>query len=148
MKAVNPYLNFDGNAEEAFEFYRSIFGGEFLGVVRFRHFANDEMRVPEADLDRIAHIALPLGPNNTLMGTDVLESFGHKLSRGNNFAVQLETDSAAEATRVFDGLAEGGTVEMALQSTEWAEKYGSCADRFGVRWMVNYTGDVQFVAPN
>lgn len=146
MKTANPYLNFAGNTEEAFEFYRSIFGGEFLGVTRFRHVGDNAMGAPEHELDKIANIALPLGKNGVLMGTDVLESWGRPLTIGNNFYITIETDSVEEADRLFDRLSEGGNPEMPLQRTEWAEKYGSCADRFGVQWMVMYTGSVQFAA--
>jgi PhnB protein len=144
MKAVNPYLNFEGNTLEAFEFYRSVFGGEFLGVIRFRDFGDNGMGVAAADLDKIAHIALPLGPNNILMGTDVVESMGKGLTPGTNFYLSLTVESGDEADRLFDALAAGGEVEMPLSRTEWAEKYGSCVDRYGVRWMVDYTGSVQF----
>ena len=145
MKAANPYLNFKGNTREAFEFYKSVFGGEFQSVLRFRDFGDNGMGVAEKDLDKIAHIALPLGPNNILMATDTLESFGQKLIVGNHSYIHLEADSEDEAVRIFDGLATGGSKEMPLQQTEWAEKYGSCTDRFGVQWMVSYTGNVQFV---
>jgi PhnB protein len=144
MKAANPYLNFNGNTEEAFHFYKTVFGGEFLGVLRFRDFGENAMQVPEADLEKIAHIALPLGGTNILMGTDVLESQGQTLNVGNNVYFNLEAESAEEAQELFNALADGGRIEMPLQKTEWAEKYGVCADRFGVQWMVNYTGDVQF----
>jgi PhnB protein len=143
MKAVNPYLNFAGNTEEAFRFYHSVFGGE-LHIVRFRDFGGNAMGVPDKDLDKIAHIALPLLNGSMLMGTDTLESFGQKLTAGNNFSITLEGDSAEEAENLFNALAEGGNVGMALSKTEWAEKYGMCTDKFGVQWMVNYTGDVQF----
>lgn len=143
MKTVNPYLNFDGNTEEAFTFYRSVFGGEFLAVVRFRDFGDNAMGVPEKDLDRIAHIALPIG-TNVLMGTDALESLGQSLTVGNNFYITLEAETADEADGLFEELAAGGRTEMPLQRTEWAEKYGMCSDRFGVQWMVSYTGSVRF----
>lgn len=157
MTSANPYLNFNGNTEEAFEFYKSVFGGEFITLVRFRDFEPDAgeeapkvgeeyegMQVAEADRDKIAHVALPLGDGNILMGTDSLESMGKSLSMGNNFYIALEAGDEGEAARVFDALSEGGNVEMALQKTEWAEKYGSLVDRFGVQWMVSYTGDVRF----
>jgi PhnB protein len=144
MRVANPYLNFDGNTEEAFNFYRSVFGGELLGLLRFRDFADNAMGVPEQDLDRIAHVALPLGEGNILMGTDVVSSFPKPLNVGNNFYIHVEAESGDEADRLFAALAEGGQVEMELQGTEWAEKYGSCVDRFGVQWMVSHTGDVQF----
>lgn len=144
MKAVNPYLNFDGNAEEAFDFYRSVFGGEFIGVHRFREFSNSGMPVAEEDLDKIGHIALPLGPNTILMGSDILRSQGHRLTQGNSSYLTIEAESGPEADRLFNALSAGGEVEMPLGRTEWAERFGSCIDRYGVRWMVDYTGSVQF----
>lgn len=143
MKAANPYLNFKGNTEEAFNFYKSVFGGEFLTVMRFRDFGDNGMGVAEKDLDKISHIALPLG-QNVLMGTDVVDSMPTNLTFGNNFYITLEPDSGQESERLFGALSSGGSVEMPLQKTEWAEKYGSCTDRYGVQWMVNYTGDVRF----
>jgi PhnB protein len=143
MKAVNPYLNFAGNTEQAFRFYQTVFGGE-LHIVRFKDFAGNTMGVPEKDLDKIAHIALPLLNDSMLMGTDTLDSFGQKLTAGNNFSITLETDSAEEAEQLFNALADRGKAEMPLAKTEWAEKYGMCTDQFGVQWMVNYTGDMQF----
>lgn len=144
MKAAHPYLNFNGNTEEAFTFYKSVFGGEFAMVLRFRDFGENPMGVPDEDLDKIAHIALPLGEHNLLMGTDALESMGHSLTAGNNFYINLEPETAEEAERLFQSLSAGGQVEMALAKTEWAEKYGACSDRFGVQWMVNYAGTVRF----
>lgn len=143
MQSVSPYLNFAGNTEEAFHFYESVFGGE-LRLVRFRDFEGNPMGVPEADLDKLAHAALPLTDGAMLMGTDTLESFGQELVAGNNFSITIETDSAEEAERLFTALADGGEVGMPLDQTEWAEKYGMCTDRYGVRWMVNYTGEARF----
>jgi PhnB protein len=142
MKGANPYLNFPGNTMEVFDFYRSVLGGEFLGVMRYRDFGDNGMGVPEGELDKIAHIALPLGGENMLMATDTLES--QPLTAGNNFYIHLETDDVQEAERVFEGLSNGGSVEMPLETTEWAEKYGSLRDRFGVQWMISYTGNVEF----
>jgi PhnB protein len=144
MNAANPYLNFDGNTEEAFTFYKSVFGGEFLTVLRFRDFDDNSMGVPERDLDKIAHISLPLGTDNVLMATDVLQSMPMTLTVGNNFYIHVEPENETEAETLFSALSAGGRIEMALQKTPWAEKYGTCADRFGVQWMVNYTGGVQF----
>lgn len=143
MKAANPYLNFDGNTEDAFRFYQSVFGGE-LTVTRFRDLGGNPMGIPEADLDKIANIALPLGPHNVLMATDTLESFPRPLKPGNNFYIEIEPDSAEEADRLFDALSDGGDIEMPLQETVWAEKYGSFTDRYGIQWMVNYEGSVKF----
>jgi PhnB protein len=145
MKSVNPYLNFAGNTEEAFRFYQTVFGGE-LQIVRFRDFGGNAMGVPEEDLDKIAHVALPLVGANMLMGTDTLKSFGQTLTAGNNFSITLEAENADEAEKLFHALSAGGTVKMPLSKTEWAEKYGMCTDKFAVGWMVNYTGDAQFPA--
>ena len=143
MKAVNPYLNFPGNTREAFDFYRSVFGGEFLAVLRFRDFGENTMGIPDEEMDRIAHIALPLGPNNILMATDVVGN-RQELKVGNNSYITIEAESAEEADRLFQGLSAGGRVEMPLQQTQWAEKYGICIDRYGVQWMIDYTGNVRF----
>lgn len=144
MKAANPYVNFKGNTEEAFNFYKTVFGGEFLGVARFRDFPDNSMGVAEADLDKIAHIALPLGPHNILMGTDAVDSMPKPFVEGNNLSIAIETDSAEEADRLFNALADGAQVEMPLMKTDWAEKYGMLTDKFGLQWMVNYTGNVEF----
>ena len=143
MKAVNPYLNFPGNTREAFDFYRSVFGGEFLAVLRFRDFGENTMGIPDEEMDRIAHIALPLGPNNILMATDVVGN-RQELKLGNNSYLPIEAERAEEADRLFQGLSAGGRVEMPLQQTQWAEKYGICIDRYGVQWMIDYTGNVRF----
>jgi PhnB protein len=146
IKAANPYLYFDGTTEEAFAFYRSVFGGEFLGVVRFRDFPDNPMGVAEDQLDWIANIALPLGPSNVLMGTDVVSSMPLTLNIGNNFDISLEAESGEAAERLHAALSEGGRVILALDRTAWAEKYGICADRFGVQWMVRFTGNARFSA--
>lgn len=144
MISANPYLNFKGNTEEAFQFYRQVFGGEFVSLIRFRDFPDNNMGVAETELDKIAHIALPLGPHNLIMATDVVDSWGRPYTRGNHSYISLEVESAAEGKRIFEALSQGGTVEMPLQTTEWAERYGCCSDRFGVQWMVNFTGGKTF----
>ena len=141
MKHANPYLNFDGNAREAFDHYRNVFGGEFATAMTFREFGGEQMGLSGAMLDRIAHIALPLG-SSMLMASDVTRSDEFKV--GTNTYVAVEADSSEEADRVFTGLGDGGSVDMPMQKVEWAEKFGICVDRFGVHWMVSYTGDVKF----
>ena len=143
MKSASPYLNFAGNAEKAFEFYRSVLGGEFTNVTRFRDMGGEEMGFTGKDLDLIANIGLPIAGDVLLMASDVPASM-EKVNVGNNFYIALETDSVDEAKRIFDGLAEGGKQGMPMQQTAWAEIYGDLTDRYGVRWMVMYTGDVQF----
>ncbi len=142
MKA-NFYLNFDGTTEDAFAFYRSVFGGEYLGVLRFRDFGGEAMGAAGDDLDKIAHIALPLGDGNLIMGTDVIPSMPMTLTVGNNVSIMLDPDTAADADALFDALSEGGATVVPLERSEWAEKYGELEDRFGVRWMINYTGDAE-----
>lgn len=144
MTAAHPYLNFDGTAEEAFRFYRSVLGGEFAVMVRFKEMGGGPPGATAAELERIAHVSLPLGDGGMLMASDTLPSLGHRLTAGNNFYVSLHPTSGEEATRIFDGLSVGGRVEMPLQPTQWAEKFGSFTDRFGIQWMVNYAGTVQF----
>ncbi|HRN61038.1 MAG TPA: VOC family protein [Luteimonas sp.] len=142
VQAVNPYLNFPGNTLDAFEFYRSVFGGEFPMVLRYRDFPGN-MGAPESAADAIAHIALPIGPG-MLMGTDVIGEQLASFKPGNNTYIVLAPDDAGEAKWLFDRLSAGGEVEMPLQATEWAEQYGIVADRFGVQWMVNFEGQVKF----
>lgn len=142
VQAVNPYLNFPGNTLEAFEFYRSVFGGEFPMVVRYRDFPGN-MCAPAAAADRIAHIALPLGAS-MLMGTDLVGDDVATFNPGNASFIVIAPDDADEARRVFNGLSAGGSVAMPLQPTEWAEQYGICTDRFGVQWMISYEGANKF----
>lgn len=137
MAAINPYLNFNGNTEEAFNFYKSVFGGEFLAVMRFKDYA-ECAEIPEADKEGIMHIALPIGNGNVLMATDALESMGQKLTVGNNIHIALAPESKEEAERLFNGLSAGGKIEMPLQDMFWGAYFGSFADKFGVQWMVNY----------
>lgn len=143
IDAVHPYLNFPGNTEEAFRFYRTVFGGE-LHIVRFGDFPGNTMGVPEEELGKVANAALPLGDGTTLMATDAVAAMGQELKKGNDFSITLDASTADDAERLFDALSEGGAVEMPLAPTPWAEKYGMCQDRFGVRWMINYRGDVEF----
>lgn len=144
MQYTSPYLNFPGNAEEAFEFYRSVFGGEFSGIVRYRDLGDNTMEVPEAEMDKVAHISLPFIGDISLMGSDIVGPMGESFTAGTNVYVYLEAESAEEAERVFSALADGGTVEMPLQPVDWAEKYGSCIDKYDIPWMISYTGDVEY----
>lgn len=137
MATLNPYLNFNGNTEEAFNFYKSVFGGEFLMLQRFKDTPEAD-NVPENDQDKIMHISLPLGQGNILMATDVLESAGHDTVSGNNISLALQADSEEEAEKLFNALSEGGKIEMPLEKTFWNAYFGMCTDKFGVQWMVNY----------
>lgn len=136
MATINPYLNFKGNTEEAFNFYKSVFGGEFQALQRFKD-TPEGANLSAADQEKIMHIALPIG-NNMLMATDALESMGQKLTFGDNLSISISTDSEAEADRLFSGLAAGGQVSMPLEKMFWGDYFGMLTDRFGVQWMVSY----------
>jgi PhnB protein len=137
MATLNPYLNFKGNTEEAFNFYKSVFGGEFKELQRFKDTPEAD-RVPENEKDKLMHISLPIGPGNILMATDALESMGHKLTVGNNFYLSLSADSESEADKLFNGLSSGGKATMPLQKTFWGSYFGMVTDKFGINWMVSY----------
>jgi PhnB protein len=137
MITVNPYLNFNGNTEDAFNFYKSVFGGEFIGLQRFKETPYAE-QMPEKDRNKIMHVALPLGQGNILMGTDILESMGQTLSVGNNISLTINPESEAEAEKYFNSLAAGGTINMPLEKAFWGAYFGMLTDKFGIQWMVNY----------
>ena len=138
MPTINPYLNFAGNTEEAFNFYKSIFGGNFKMLQRFKD-TPEAGRVPENDKDKIMHVSLPIGQGNTLMATDALDSMGHKLNPGNNFSLAVEVESKEEARRIFNGLSSGGRVTVPLADAFWGAYFGMLNDKFGIQWMVSYT---------
>lgn len=144
MKSANVYLNFAGNAEEAFNYDRQVLGADLVGgVLRFRDFPDAGGDLSSEDQEKVAHSALSFG-DSMIMASDVLELFGQPVRSGNNYYISLDCDSADAARRIFGGLAAGGSVEMPLDRTAWAEAYGICTDKFGVQWMVGYTGDVKF----
>lgn len=140
MTTINPYLNFNGNTEEAFNFYKSVFGGEFATLQRF----GDMPPCPEAgnlsenDREKIMHVALPIGRGSVLMGTDSLESMGQHLMAGNNFSLSIDAESKEEAEKLFGGLSAGGQTKMPLADAFWGAYFGMLTDKFGVQWMVNY----------
>lgn len=138
MKAIQPYLNFAGNTEEAFNFYKSVFGGEIMTVIRYRDMPMDGMEVPENEQDKIMHMALPIGNGTILMATDVLESLGQKLNIGNNSYIYLHAESKDEADSLFSKLSSGGDIEMDMADVPWGSYFGSFKDKFGVQWMVDY----------
>ncbi len=138
MTKLNTYLNFAGNAEEAFNFYRSVFGGEFRSVVRFKDMPMEGVNIPKKDENKIMHIALPIGKSDALMATDSLESLGMRLTQGNNVYISITPDSKEEADRIFKALSAGGKIEMPIADQPWGDYYGSFKDRFGVQWMVDY----------
>jgi PhnB protein len=137
MTKLYPYLNFSGNAEEAFEFYKSVFGGEFKSVVRFKDMPMEGVDIPESDQDKIMHIALPIG-DTLLMASDTLEALGQQLVQGNNNYVCVVPESREEAGRIFNALSRGADIEMPISDQPWGDYFGSLKDKFGVMWMVDY----------
>jgi PhnB protein len=138
MVFLNPYLNFNGNCEAAFNHYKSVFGGEFSMFSRFGDMPSSEEPMPTSEANKILHVALPIGaPENVLMGSDCPPSFPNGV-HGNLFNISVNTQSKEEADRIFSGLSEGGNVSMPIADTFWGAYFGMCADRFGVQWMVNY----------
>jgi PhnB protein len=141
MARVNTYLNFSRNTEQAFEFYKSVFGGKFNdpGISRFADVPRPKELplLAEDDKGLVMHVELSLPGGHVLMGTDAPESMGFKLVQGNNVHIDLELDTRAETKRLFDKLAAGGKVTMELQDMFWGDYYGSCTDKFGVQWMFN-----------
>ncbi|MFV5689683.1 VOC family protein [Flavobacterium sp. ZT3R25] len=141
MARVSTYLNFPRNTEVAFNFYKSVFGGEFSGggIARFKDIPPAEGMPPldENDKNLIMHIELPIVGGHILMGTDAPESIGFKVNFGNNVYINLEPDTRAETKKLFIALAAEGTITMELQVMFWGVYYGSCTDKFGVQWMFN-----------
>jgi len=137
MATLNPYLNFMGNTEEAFNFYKSVFGGEFTMLQRMKDTPDGDKLSPE-DQKKVMHVSLPVGKGNTLFGTDMLESMGHQMNQGNNISLSLSTESEAETEKLFNALSAGGKVGMPLEKMFWGAYFGMCTDKFGIQWMVNY----------
>lgn len=135
---VNPYLNFDGKAEEAMTFYKSVLGGEFEGGVSYFGDAPG-MQLPEDEKTRAMHISLKISDQVTIMASDTAPSLGHVLIKGNHNYISLAPDSKEEGERIFKGLSVGGKVEMNYEKTFWGAYFGSFEDKFGIGWMVNYT---------
>jgi PhnB protein len=140
MARVSTYLNFVRNTEEAFNFYKSVFGGEFDGDIdRMGSVPPQEGQPPLPDEDKnlVMHVALPIVAGHVLMGTDAPESMGFRLNQGNNVSINLEPDTRAETEKLFKALSEDGTVTTALQDMFWGDYFGSCTDKFGISWMFN-----------
>jgi PhnB protein len=141
MSRTSTYLNFSRNTEEAFNFYKSIFGGEFSGggIARFSIVPPSEGMppLPEGDKNLVMHIELPILGGHILMGTDAPESMGFHVNKGNNVHINLEPDTKEETKKLFDALSVGGKITMELQDMFWGAYYGSCTDKFGVQWMLN-----------
>lgn len=135
---VHPYLNFDGNAEEAFNLYKSVFGGEFLAKMKIKDVPDCNTR-PLEEQERIMHIALPIAKDTLLMASDCVPSAGHVLQSGSQTYIMLSPDSKEEADRLFAGLSVEGNIEMEMAEMFWGDYFGSFTDRYGIRWMINYS---------
>ena len=136
MAQINPYLNFPGNTEEAFNFYKSIFGGDFAMIQRFGD-TPEAGNVAEEDKNKIMHVGLPVG-NNVLMATDAVGDMCTTLKAGNNISLSVSADSKEEADKIFNGLGEGGIIKMPMDNTFWGAYFGMVDDKFGVQWMISY----------
>ena len=137
MLVVNPYLNFNGNTEEAFTFYKSVFGGEFAVVMRFKD-GPEASNLPEADQEKLMHIALPLGPGNMLMGTDALESAMGLVTMGSNFSLTISCESKEEADKFHAGLSQDQQKGGPMREEFWGDYFGWVTDKFGISWMISY----------
>jgi len=144
MKAINPWINYNGNAEEAFTFYKSVFGGEFAKIVRFKDLSGAEFPVAENDADKIMYIALPIGQNNVLVANDVPEFMGRVNENENRSKIYVATESREEADQIFNGLSAGGDVEGPIGESPWGTYAGMFRDKYGIEWIVefdsNYNG--------
>lgn len=137
MPTINPHINFNGNAEEAFNFYKSIFGGEFSTIIRLKEMSSPDFPIPEIDANKIMHIALPVG-GNILMGNDVPTSMGKVNENENRSKISISTESREEADKLFIGLSSGGSVEMPIGDSPWGSYFGMFRDKFGIEWMIEY----------
>lgn len=144
MRTINPWINFNSNAEEAFTFYKSVFGGEFTKIIRFRDLAGPEFQVAENDADKIMHIALPIGKQNVLIANDVPEFMGRVNENENRSKILVSAESREEAERIFNGLSAGGEVEGPIGDSPWDTYAGMFRDKYGIEWIVefdpNYNG--------
>lgn len=137
MALINPHINFNGNAEEAFNFYRSVFGGAFSTIVRFKDLSSAEFSVAEHEANKIVHIALPIGPN-VLMGNDVPEYMGQTNEQENRSKISISAESKAEADRLFNALSADGQVEVPMADSPWGSYFGMFRDKYGIEWMVDF----------
>ena len=137
MAQINPHINFNGNAEEAFTFYKSVFGGEFSKVIRFKDLASSEFKVAEKEENKIMHIALPIG-KTMLMANDVPEIMGRTNENENRSKIVITAESKEEADKLFNGLSEGGNVEMPIMDSPWGSYFGMFRDKYGIEWIVEF----------
>jgi PhnB protein len=137
MAQINPHINFNGNAEEAFTFYKSVFGGEFGKIIRFKELSGPEFPVPEKEAEKIMHIELPVG-NNILIANDVPEALGPTNENENRSKISVQAESKAEADKIFKSLSAGGNVEMPISDTPWGTYFAMFRDKYGIEWIVEF----------
>lgn len=138
MRTINPWINFNGNAEEAFTFYKSVFGGEFSKLIRFSDLASDEFQIPESEANKIMTIALPIGRHNVLIANDVPGFMGPVNENENRSKIALSAESREEADHIFNGLSAGGTVEGPIGDSPWGTYAGMFRDKYGIEWIVEF----------
>ncbi len=140
MAKINIYLHFESKTEEAFNFYKSVFGGQFSTFLRYSNVPDKSGfgEIPDTEKNKIMHVELPIGNTHTLMGADTLESMRQKITFGNNFAIFIRTSSRGETEKIFNGLSTDGKITMPLTKTFWSEYFGTCNDKFGIPWKVSY----------
>ena len=137
MPQINPYINFNGNTEEAFNFYKSVFGGEFVTIMRFKDMSNPGFPIDENEANKIMHIALPIG-KNILMANDVPIRMGRVNENENRSKISVTTESKEEADKLFNGLSAGGIIEMPIADSPWGSYFGMFRDKYGIEWMVDF----------
>jgi PhnB protein len=137
MALINPHINFNGNAEEAFGFYKSVFGGEFSKIMRFKDLSSPEFPVAEKEANKIMHITLPIG-KSVLIANDVPESMGRTNENENRSKISVSADSREEADKIFKGLSEGGQIEGPIGDSPWGSYFGCLRDKYGIEWIVNF----------
>jgi len=138
MATINPYIHFNGNAEEAFTFYKSVFGGEFTTVARFKDLSNAEHPISEKEAEKIIHIALPIGKTSVLMASDTPEFMGKHNENETRSKISISAESKAEADKIYNGLSEGGQIEMPIDDSPWGAYFGMFRDKYGIEWMVSF----------
>lgn len=138
MALINPYIHFNGNAEEAFSFYQSVFGGTFARVTRFSDMPFEGMPISEKEADKIMHIALPIGKHSVLMGSDTPEFMGRHNENENRSKISISAESREEADRIFNGLSAGGQIEMPIADSPWGSYFGMFRDKYGIEWMIDF----------
>ena len=138
MRAINPWINFNGNAEEAFTFYKSVFGGEFTKIIRFKDLSGMEFQLPENEANKIMHIALPIGKHNILIANDVPEFMGRIDENENRSKILVNAESREEADKIFAGLSADGAVEMPMSESPWGTYFAMFRDKYGIEWTVEF----------